>query len=171
MWILHRGIINGRAFLIFKMKFEFSIIGFIVFMLPMIINIIYFMYPPVNSASAVPESTHKGVELIEQSTRGLYCLSICFLISEQKINFKSPWLFVAIVFLVLYYIVWIRYFICGRDAALLGKSFLGIPQPLAVFPVFYFIFAALYLHNYIAVIFMIIFGAAHNFISYISFKK
>ena len=82
-----------------------------------------------------------------------------FLISEQKINFKSPWLFVAIVF------------IGGRDAALLVKSFLGIPQPLAVFPVLYFIFAALYLHNYIAVIFMIIFGAAHNFISYISFKK
>ena len=94
-----------------------------------------------------------------------------FLISEQKINFKSPWLFVAIVFLVLYYIVWIRYFIGGRDAALLVKSFLGIPQPLAVFPVLYFIFAAIWLHNYIAVIFMIIFGAAHNYVSYISLNK
>ena len=164
-------LLTEGVFLIFKMKFEFSIIGFIVFMLPMIINIIYFMYPPVNNAAAEPASVNKVVEMVEQATRVLYCLSICFLISEQKINFKSPWLFVAIVFLVLYYIVWIRYFICGRDAALLVKSFLGIPQPLAVFPVLYFIFAAIWLHNYIAVIFMIIFGAAHNYVSYISLNK
>lgn len=52
----------------------------------------------------------------------------------------------------LYYIVWIRYFIGGRDAGLLSKSFCLVPMPLAVFPVLYFICAALWLHNIPAVI-------------------
>lgn len=36
----------------FKMKFGFSVIGLIIFMAPMLINIVYFMYPPVNNTNA-----------------------------------------------------------------------------------------------------------------------
>ena len=73
--------------------------------------------------------------------------------------------------LALYHAVWIRYFAGGRDVALLGKSFCGVPMPLAVFPVLYYLCGALWLHNLPAAGLMLIFGVAHNVVSYQSFQK
>lgn len=152
----------------FDLRIRFSIIGVIIFMLPMLINILYFVKGAPESAPV--EQTSKILEFIEQGTRVLYCIAICFLVSKQEISYKSPWLYIGFVFLVLYYIVWIRYFTGGMQESLLSKSFLCIPMPLAVFPVLYFICEAIWVKNYIAVIFMIIFGMAHNAVSYINLK-
>lgn len=153
----------------FDMKFKFSILGVIIFMLPMLINIVYFMVPTPDAPKV--ELTHyKWVEMVEQITRVLYAGVICILVSSQKINYKSIYLYVGIVFLILYYIVWMRYFLGGMDRELLAKSFLGVPLPLAIFPVLYFICSALWLKNYIAVVIMIIFGIAHYSVSYMSLK-
>lgn len=151
-------------------RIRFSWIGLIIFMLPMLINFVYFIFPPVNEPEEA-ETVNKTWEMIEQVTRVLYAVAICILVSKKEIDFKSPWLYLGLVFLILYYIVWIRYFIGGRDIALLGKSFLFVPMPLAVFPVLYFFFSAIWLHNYIAAILMVIFGIAHNLVSYASFGK
>lgn len=156
--------------MMFNMKFKFSIVGLIIFMLPMLINIVYFKFPPVNEVKKA-QSVNHVLELIEQVSRILYAVAICILVSNEKLNFKSPWLYTGIVFLVLYYLVWIRYFVGGRDVALLGKSFLCVPQPLAIFPIIYFICASIWMHNYIALGLMVIFGAAHNVVSYISLYK
>lgn len=149
------------------LRFKFSFLGFIVFMIPMLINIVYVIFPPANAVEEVT-NVNKIWESIEGITRVLYAIAICILVSNQKIKFKSPWFILGLVFLVLYYAVWMRYFIGGRDVKLLGKSFLFIPLPLAIFPVLYYLFAAIWLHNYVAVIFMVIFGVAHNIVSYIS---
>lgn len=151
------------------MKVGFSWIGVIIFALPMLINIIYAIIPPVN-APKEPAQANKIIEFVEQTTRILYMLAVCFLVSQRKIDYGSFWLYLGIVFLVLYYIVWIRYFLGGRDVTLLSKSFCLIPMPLAVFPVLYFLCAAIWLHNIPAVIIMIIFGIAHNVVSYSSFR-
>lgn len=151
-----------------NVKLGFSCIGLIVFLLPMLINIVYVILPPKN-APTTQQETNKILEIIEQSTRILYMLAIVFLVCKEKVDFTSIWMFVGLIFLALYYIVWFRYFLGGRDIELLGKAFLFVPMPLAVFPVIYFIFSAIWLNNYIAVLFMIIFGIAHNIISYKSF--
>ena len=83
---------------------------------------------------------------------------------------RSIWFAAAVVFLILYYIVWIRYFFGGRDVALLGKPFLFVPIPLAIFPVLYYLFAAVWMDNIPAVITMLIFGAAHVTVSVQSFQ-
>ena len=150
-----------------NVKLGFSWIGLIVFLLPMLINIVYVILPPKN-APTTQQETNKILEIIEQSTR-IYMLAIVFLVCKEKVDFTSIWMFVGLIFLALYYIVWFRYFLGGRDIELLGKAFLFVPMPLAVFPVIYFIFSAIWLNNYIAVLFMIIFGIAHNIISYKSF--
>lgn len=127
------------------------------------------VFPPANADSNT-QPTNKVLELIEQFTRILYFVSLVFIVSEKTFSYKSPWLILTVIFLVLYYIVWIRYFAGGKDIALLGKPFCGVPMPLAVFPVLYYIFAALWLHNYIAFWSMIIFGIAHTAISSMSFR-
>ena len=37
-----------------------------------------------------------------------------------------------------YYAVWIRYFLGGREIALLQRAFLLVPLPLVFFPVLYY---------------------------------
>ena len=147
-----------------EMKLKFNWIGFIIFMLPMLINFVYFALAK-NVEQPEQGIVSRGIELIEQGTRILYAILICLLVSQQKVDWRSPLLYAAIAFLVLYYIVWMRYFMGGMDASLMTKSFLFIPIPLAVFPVLYYIFSALWLHNYGAAIVMVIFGVAHNIVS------
>ena len=82
------------------MKVGFSWIGIIIFVLPMLINIIYAIIPPVN-APQEPARVNKIIEFVEQATRILYMLAICFLVSQKKIDYGSLWLYMGIVFLVL----------------------------------------------------------------------
>lgn len=49
----------------------------------------------------------------------------------------------------------------GYGKQLLEKPFLFVPIPLAVFPVLYYLFAAIWMGNFPAAILMVIFGTAH----------
>ena len=66
---------------------------------------------------------------------------------------------------MLYYAVWSRYFVGERKIAMLNRTFLFVPMPLAVFAVLYFLCAAVWLHNLPAVIIMAVFGAVHMTVS------
>lgn len=153
-----------------NLKLSFSWIGIVVFALPMIINIFYAFFPPADSpAAAAP--VPKALEMVEQASRIAYLLVITFAVSKKQPTVHSAWLYLAVLFLALYYAVWFRYFLSGRKTELLGKSFLFVPIPLAVFPVAYYIFAALWLHNIPAAAVMTVFGAAHIAVSFLSFRK
>ena len=147
------------------MEFKFSVYGLVIFLLPMFINVVYFLLPPKN-IEGEDSNQNKILESIEQISRIAFAVAICTLVSMRELDFKSPFLYLALLFLVLYYIVWIRYFTKGRDVSLLGENFLFVPIPLAVFPVMYFIFASIWMNNYIALAIMILFGIVHFKISY-----
>lgn len=151
-----------------NLKVSFSWVGLVVFALPMLINIAYVMFPPAGEARPPAPVTH-WVEIVEQVSRIAYLLAVMLLVSRRPVSWRSAWLFLAAVFLILYYAVWIRYFALGREIALLKRAFLFVPMPLAVFPVLYFLCAAVWLHNVPAVILMVIFGAAHWTVSIQSF--
>ena len=151
-----------------NLKLSFSWVGLVVFALPMLINIAYAVFPPVEKAEQGAVVPH-WIEIVEQISRIAYLAAITLLVSREPIQFQSVWLWLAALFLILYYAVWIRYFAGGREIALLNRAFLFVPMPLAVFPVLYFLCAAVWLHNLPAVILMTIFGAAHLTVSIQSF--
>ena len=151
------------------MKLSFSRLGLVLFVLPMLINIAYVMFPPAGKAEQTAAVTH-WVEIVEQVSRAAYLFAVTFLVSREPIEPRSIWLFLAALFLLLYYAVWVRYFAGGRKIALLSRSFLFVPMPLAVFPVLYYLCAAIWLHNLPAAIIMVIFGAAHLTVSIQSFR-
>ena len=152
-----------------NLKVSFSWIGLVIFALPMLINIAYVMFPPAGKAEQAAAVTH-WVEIVEQISRIAYLFAVTLLVSRETLSFRSVWFSLAAVFLVLYYAVWLRYFMGGREIALLSRSFLFVPMPLAVFPVLYFLCAAIWLHNLPAAIIMVIFGAAHLTVSLQSFR-
>ena len=152
-----------------NLKVSFSWIGLVIFALPMLINIAYVMFPPAGKAEQPAAVTH-WIEIVEQISRIAYLFAVTLLVSRETLSFRSVWFSLAAVFLVLYYAVWLRYFMGGREIALLSRSFLFVPMPLAVFPVLYFLCAAIWLHNIPAAIIMVIFGAAHLTVSIQSFR-
>ena len=152
-----------------NLKISFSWIGLVVFALPMLINIAYAIFPPSGKAEQTAVVTH-WIEVVEQISRIAYLLAITILVSRKPFTFRSAWFCLAAIFLFLYYIVWICYFAGGRDIALLNRPFLFVPMPLTVFPVLYFLCAAVWLHNIPAAILMMIFGAAHLTVSIQSFR-
>ena len=152
-----------------NLKVSFSWIGLVIFALPMLINIVYVMFPPAGKAEQTSAVTH-WVEIVEQISRIAYLFAVTLLVSRETLSFRSVWFSLAAVFLVLYYAVWLRYFMGGREIALLSRSFLFVPMPLAVFPVLYFLCAAIWLKNLPAAIIMVIFGAAHFAVSLQSFR-
>lgn len=152
-----------------NLKVSFLWIGLVIFALPMLINIAYVMFPPAGKAEQPVVVTH-WIEIVEQISRIAYLFAVTLLVSRDKLGFRSVWFSLAAVFLVLYYAVWLRYFIGGREIVLLSRSFLFVPMPLAVFPMLYFLCAAVWLHNLPAVILMTIFGAAHLTVSIQSFR-
>ena len=152
------------------MRLGVSWSGVVIFALPMFINIAYALFPPANAPEETPKEKPLS-EWVEQGSRMLYMLAICFLVSRQPVRYGGFWFCAGILFLLLYHIVWLRYFAGGRYTALLGKPFGPVPMPLVVFPVLYFLCAAIWLHNLPAVVCMIVFGAAHAVVSYRSLSR
>ena len=150
------------------MSLSVSWTGLVVFALPMLINLAYVLFPPAGTAEQQKPVTH-WVELVEQISRMVYLLAIVLLVSRKPSRLQSVWLGLAALFLILYYAVWIRYFAGGREIVLLRRSFLFVPMPLAVFPVLYFLCAAIWLHNIPAAVTMVVFGIAHLTVSIQSF--
>ena len=135
----------------------------------MLISLVYAAFPPAGEPQP-PAPVTRWVEIVEQASRIAYLLAVTFLVSRTPVSVRSTWFFLAGAFLLLYYAVWIRYFVFGRDVALLERMFLFVPMPLAVFPVLYFLCAALWLHNVPAAVLMVIFGATHLTVSLQSFQ-
>jgi hypothetical protein len=76
---------------------------------------------------------------------------------------------VAVMFgaLILYYTGWVRYIISGRAEALLYRSLLRIPIPMAVMPVIYFLAAAVLLDSVWLFLASIALGAGHLTVSWL----
>ena len=107
------------------MKLSFSWVGLVVFALPMLINVIYAIFPPTGDVGQVKNVT-KWVEVIENVSRIAYLILMTFLVNKDAPYYLNVGLVLAAIFLILYYVVWIRYFIGKRDVALLAKPFLFV---------------------------------------------
>ena len=80
-----------------------------IFALPMLINIAFVAFPPAEGVEPTATVTH-WIERVEQVSRIAYLLVITLLVSREPIRLQSVWFWVAALSLILYYVVWIRYF-------------------------------------------------------------
>lgn len=138
----------------------FSIRGLLVVILAMLPNVLYGILPKNNIIE--PQTTPSILMAqMENISRVLFIIFFVVIVNK-KIEYNKPvYIIGMIVFLVLYYYLWGRYFMNGFDVSYLEKNFSIIPNPLALFPVVYFAFAALWLHNIPAGIAIVVFGICH----------
>ena len=141
--------------------FGFSWYGFIIFLLPMIPNIFYFLIP----ASAVSENnvnSHLILDILEHGSQAIFIFLLIFVIRKQTSEILCPYTFGMAILLIFYYVLWIFCFT--------GNANLIILLGMAVLPVVYFILAEMWLHNYLAILPTSLFGILHVIITYINFQ-
>ena len=73
--------------------------------------------------------------------------------------------------LIIYNAGWTRYLVKGRSEVLFYKSMLGIPLPMAILPVIYFISASVLLGSYWLMMSSILLGIGHITISTQNFRS
>ncbi len=80
-------------------------------------------------------------------------------------KFSLPVMIAMGLALAIYYGCWIRYFVSRRSVTLLGASFLGIPQPLAVTPIAFLMLSSYLMGSWWMLGASLLFGVAHIWIS------
>lgn len=139
----------------------FSWKGLVVFLLPMIPNIFYFLIP-ASDVSRNNVNTHLILDILEHGSQSIFIFFLIFVISKQTSKFLCPYTINMAIMLIFYYFLWIFCFT--------GKANLVILLGMAVIPVIYFILAEMWLHNYLAIIPTAIFGVMHVIITYMDFS-
>lgn len=139
-----------------KYKFGFSPIGLFAFLLAMIPNIIWFVFPPASDPLALQSA---GIAWLEGLMSFLQVLMIALLIIFVPVNPASQKVKLitgisAVVCLFIYYLLWILYFN--------GFSNPNVLVGLAVFPSLFFVFVCLYLNHMIALVPAVLFGFIHS---------
>jgi hypothetical protein len=137
----------------------FSWRGLMVFLLPMLPNVLFFIWKDPNVRAA---ATHPiWLDVIEHGSQALFAAFLIFLVSSRPSPVISRDTVMAAVLLLAYIGLWIAYFTVGASFIMLLL--------MAVIPVGYFILAGLWLHNLPAVLFTVIFGITHILITYLDY--
>lgn len=144
----------------------FSWWGLLVVILAMLPNMLF----GILSKNNMPETEVQPsviLSCIENVSRILFIIFLIVMVNRHQCV-KSPIIMIGMVIcLVIYYYLWARYFLNGRDIAYLGKDLWMIPVPMAIFPCLYFLFSAIWLNNIPAMIGVGIFMITHCINSYV----
>lgn len=137
----------------------FHPVSLLVPLLILLPNLLFFQFEPQN----MPDRTTRnrlftGAEFIGRM--GVIIVPLFYSLHMQN-GLEVLALIVMLLSLGIYYYGWGRYFRNGRPYRLLFTPLMGIPVPLALSPVLYFLSASVILHSGYLLIFSLILGAGH----------
>ena len=108
-------------------------------------NVLYLRFPPSDAANYGEPRDSLPFKIIERAGQASsFIMPLFFPLSFGRALQIGAWAVMGLA-LALYYAGWIRYFSRGRHYALLFSPMIGIPVPMAVGPVAYFLLSAMVL--------------------------
>jgi hypothetical protein len=150
--------------------FEVSWKGIIIVLLALLPNLIFVAFPPKNAPGDIMDGGLL-INILEHGARMLLFTVLIFITKDKEVSYVNPSFIGMCICLVFYYMLWIRYFMGGQEFSLLSATFIGIPAPMAVFPILYFMFAALWFKSVPLVILTGLFAIGHITNLNIGFNK
>jgi hypothetical protein len=131
-------------------------------------NIILIFASP--KSESIPEKNTKTilyrlVEIVEWLSRIAVLIIPFYCMVYIQTKFEFACLGIMTLAMLFYYLGWLRYILKGRDYRLLYANYLGIPLPMAVWPIIYFLLSAIILHSPLMALASLIFGISHISIS------
>ncbi|WP_438350670.1 hypothetical protein ACP8HI_08520 [Paenibacillus sp. FA6] len=149
----------------------FHFISIIIPIAVLLPNLFFFGIPPRNSPANIEVKESLILKIAEGIGRlGVFVLPIFSSIHNDK-QYEVLSLLGMFIFLLLYYIGWIRYFRRDREYKLLFSPMIGIPVPLAITPILYFISASIVLHSSLLFLSSLILAIGHIPISLITYHQ
>lgn len=133
-----------------------SVPGIIAFIAVMIPNFVYMILAPKEQLEGNRKESYMNGENL---SRDFFVFFLVAFSSQEKASIIC--LIVSMVFLLLYYFTWFRYFKNGKKDEDRFSPLLFVPVPLAIFPILFFIFVSLYLNNTLALSLCILFAFFH----------
>lgn len=141
--------------------------GIIIPVLIMVPNIIYYLI--IRNKSDISSSNKSAptlIKIIENIGRLGILITPLFYSLNLDNSFSIYFLLLCLLFLLLYYVAWLRYFMSGSNQIDLRKSLL-IPLPLAVYPSLSLICSSYLLSSIPMLISSLVFAIGHIWVSYI----
>lgn len=134
-------------------------------------NLFFFGIPLRNSPANIEVKESLILKIAEGIGRlGVFVIPIFSSIHHDK-QYEVLSILGMFTFLLLYYIGWIRYFRRDREYKLLFSPMIGIPVPLAVTPILYFLSASIVLHSSLLFISSLILAIGHIPINLITYHQ
>lgn len=117
--------------------------------------------PPRNMPIEIENKEIPILKVAEGMGRlGVFVLPIFSSIHQDK-QLEVLSLIGMLIFLLLYYVGWVRYFKGDEEYRLLFSPMIGIPVPLAITPILYFLCSSIVLHSYLLFISSLILAIGH----------
>lgn len=146
------------------MSFSLSSIGFVLAIGLLLPNILFIIFVPPKNIPIKTKSTPWIFNFFERLGQ-IGCLFL-LTITTNPVNVIDSWLILSFLFLLLYYLLWIRYVRNDREYRFLTKSFLFVPIPLAILPCCIFFTTAIWGHSIWLGIAAIVFAIGHLKVSW-----
>ena len=139
-------------------------LGWLIPFLILLPNLFWMLFPPRGAPAAEKVERSRFVRLMEvvEWIGRIGCLVIpLFFRVEVQSGWQIGALGVMAAALLLYYAGWARYFVRRRARRLLFEPLLGVPLPLAVAPIVWFLAAAVLLGSWPMAISALVLAAGH----------
>ncbi len=137
-------------------------------------NVFWLIFPPPANPCAVTVSSRparKLMEMLEGAGRIAVCVVPFFYHIETGGTLTVVALAIMGAALSIYYACWIRFFLEGRAYRLLYKPLLGLPVPMAVSPVVFFLAASIPLRSALLAVAAVMFGIGHISLSWFEYHR
>lgn len=150
---------------------SFSIIGTVIAVLILFPSIIFYtIFPPKSPSVKIKEVS--SIFTVFERIGQVACLLLLIMSgNSMRLDNINVFAILMIICIVIYYFLWIRYIIDGRDTRIMLRPFLFVPIPGAVFPVCAFAFAALWGNVILLSISSLILGIGHFTVSLNTYKQ
>lgn len=137
--------------------------GALIPVLVMLPNMMWMALPKADAGKQVSEPLF--LTIVENTGRFATLILPFFFSLDLNKKLSMPVMIGMGLALVVYYGCWIRYFAGGRSLALLGAPFLGLPLPMAVAPITFFVLSSYLMNSWWMFGASVLFGVAHIWIS------
>ncbi|MFW6095672.1 MAG: hypothetical protein ACOC8S_04475 [Bacteroidota bacterium] len=134
-------------------------------------NLIFFWISPSGTSNEWDKDRSYFLTILEWVGRIGVVITPVFTSLQKDSVGEDMAIIVLILFLLIYYVSCFRFFAFEMDQYYLYAPLAGIPIPLAVSPVIYFLFASYPLHSWSLFVATIIFGTAHIINSLFTYRQ
>ncbi len=138
--------------------------GGLIPLLVMVPNFLWMAFPPTSTPEGeAAEPLWLGI--VENIGRIAVLLLPFFFVLDFNSRFSRLTAIAMTGSLILYYVGWVRFFVGGRSYALLKAPLLGVPIPMAVFPVIFLLLSSYLMKSWTMFTAAVFFGIAHLWVS------